>query len=182
MLVFMPLPFMRGFGIGGLFIPAVSVVAAVTFLPVALSLAGERLDRIRVLPRSWLEHRADTEHGFWAVLARFIMRYPKLVASATAGFLILLTLPLLSLQLGPGSNEGIPRDLPAVRVRRAHRGGRCRGGRADQYRRRHGPQERRRGPGVMAAVARLDRAAVGPQVALVGSTTRSSTSTPRGAT
>jgi uncharacterized membrane protein YdfJ with MMPL/SSD domain len=115
MLVFMPLPFIRGFGIGGLFIPAVSVLAAVTFLPVVLSVAGERLDRVRVLPRSWLDHRADTEHGFWAVLARFIMRYPKLVAGTTAGFLILLTLPLLSLQLGPGSNEGIPRDLPAVR-------------------------------------------------------------------
>ena len=114
MLVFMPLPFLRGFGIGGLFIPAVSVLAAVTFLPVVLSVAGERLDRVRVLPRGWLDHRDDTEHGFWAVLARFIMRYPKLVASATAGFLILLTLPLLSLQLGPGSNEGIPRDLPAV--------------------------------------------------------------------
>ena len=115
MLVFMPLPFMRGFGIGGLFIPAVSLLAAVTFLPVVLSLVGTRLDRVRVLPRSWLERRADTEHGFWAVLARFIMRYPKPVAGVTAGFLLLLTLPLLALQLGPGSNEGIPRNLEAVR-------------------------------------------------------------------
>ena len=115
MLVFMPLPFMRGFGIGGLFIPAVSLLAAVTFLPVVLSLVGTRLDRVRVLPRRWLERRADTEHGFWAVLARFIMRYPKTVAGVTAGFLLLLTLPLLALQLGPGSNEGIPRNLEAVR-------------------------------------------------------------------
>jgi RND superfamily putative drug exporter len=115
MLLFMPLPFMRGFGIGGLFIPAVSLLAAVTFLPVVLSLVGTRLDRVRVLPRSWLERRADTEHGFWAVLARFIMRYPKTVAGVTAGFLLLLTLPLLALQLGPGSNEGIPRNLDAVR-------------------------------------------------------------------
>jgi uncharacterized membrane protein YdfJ with MMPL/SSD domain len=114
MLLFMPLPFMRGFGIGGLFIPAVSVLAAVSFLPVMLSLFGARLDRIRLLPRSWLEHRADSERGFWAVLARFIMRFPKTVAGVTAGFLILLTLPLLTLELGPGSNEGIPRDLEAV--------------------------------------------------------------------
>jgi RND superfamily putative drug exporter len=114
MLLFMPLPFIRGFGIGGLFIPAVSVLAAVTLLPVVLSLVGERLDGVRLLPRSWLEQRADTEHGFWAVLARFIMRFPKLVAGLTAGFLIVLTLPVLGLQLGPGSNEGIPRDLDAV--------------------------------------------------------------------
>jgi len=114
MLLFMPLPFMRGFGIGGLFIPAVSVLAAVSLLPVMLSLFGPRLDGIRLLPRSWLEHRADSERGFWAVLARFIMRFPKTVACVTAGFLILLTLPLLALELGPGSNEGIPRDLEAV--------------------------------------------------------------------
>jgi len=114
MLLLMPLPFMRGFGVGGLFIPAVSVLAAVTFLPVMLSLLGQRLDRVALMPRSWLEHRADHERGFWAVLARFIMRYPKLVAGATTGLLLLLALPLLSLELGPGANEGIPRNLEAV--------------------------------------------------------------------
>ena len=59
LLLFMPLPFIRGFGVGGLIIPAVSVLAAVTFLPVILSFAGQRLDRVRLLPKSWLEHRAD---------------------------------------------------------------------------------------------------------------------------
>jgi uncharacterized membrane protein YdfJ with MMPL/SSD domain len=39
MLLFMPLPFMRGFGVGGLLTPAVSLLAAVTFLPVMLSLS-----------------------------------------------------------------------------------------------------------------------------------------------
>ena len=115
LLLFMPLPFIRGFGVGGLIIPAVSVLAAVTFLPALLSLVGKPLDRVRLLPKSWLEQRADPESGFWAVLSRFIMRYPKLVAGTTSAFLILLTLPVLALELGPGSNEGIPRDLEAVR-------------------------------------------------------------------
>jgi RND superfamily putative drug exporter len=115
LLLFMPLPFIRGFGVGGLIIPAVSVLAAITFLPVILSFLGQPLDRVRLLPKKWLEHRADHERGFWAWLARGIMRYPKLVAGATASFLILLTLPVLTLELGPGSNEGIPRDLEAVR-------------------------------------------------------------------
>jgi len=114
LLLFMPLPFIRGFGVGGLIIPAVSVLAAVTFLPAVLSLVGRPLDRVRLLPRSWLEHRADHEHGFWAVLSRFIMRYPKTVAGTTSALLILLTLPVLALELGPGSNEGIPRDLEAM--------------------------------------------------------------------
>jgi len=49
LLLFMPLPFLRGFGLGGLIIPAVSLAAALTFLPVALSLVGARLDAVRLL-------------------------------------------------------------------------------------------------------------------------------------
>ena len=115
LLLFMPLPFIRGFGLGGLVIPAVSVAAAVTLLPVALSLAGRPLDRVRLLPRSWIDRRADHERGFWAVLARFIMRYPKLVAGSTAALLIALTLPVFALELGPGSKEGVPRELESIR-------------------------------------------------------------------
>jgi RND superfamily putative drug exporter len=114
LLLFMPLPFMRGFGIGGLIIPAVSVVAAVTFLPVVLSLIGMPLDRVRLMPRAWFERRADHERGVWPRLARTIMRHPRLIAATTGGFLVLLTLPLLTLQLGPGANDGIPRNLEAV--------------------------------------------------------------------
>ena len=115
LLLFMPLPFMRGFGIGGLLIPAVSVLAAVTFLPVILSLLGERLDRVRLLPRRWIERREDNERGFWPVLAHTIMRHPKLIAGTTASLLLLLALPVFWLQLTPGSNDGIPQNLQAVK-------------------------------------------------------------------
>jgi RND superfamily putative drug exporter len=115
LLLFMPLPFMRGFGIGGLIIPTVSVLAAVTLLPVLLSLIGQPLDRVRILPRRMLEKRVSHQQGFWPTLARWIMRRPVLVATTTASALVLLALPVLSLQLGPGSNTGIPRHLEAVR-------------------------------------------------------------------
>ncbi len=115
LLLFMPLPFMRGFGIGGLIIPTVSVIAALTFLPVVLSLAGRRLERVRMLPKSWMDRRADHEHGFWARLAHWIMRRPWPVAICTTSFLLLLAAPVFALQLGPGSNEGIPRTLESVR-------------------------------------------------------------------
>ena len=115
MLLFMPLPFMRGFGIAGLLIPAVSLLAAVTLLPALLSVAGERLDGVRLLPRDWLEKRADHESGFWPRLAAMIMRRPAVVAGTTAAFLVLLALPVLALELGPGSNAGIPRRLEAIK-------------------------------------------------------------------
>jgi putative drug exporter of the RND superfamily len=114
LLLFMPLPFMRGFGVGGLVIPLVSVVAALTFLPALLSLVGERLDRVRLLPRSVMERRADHEKGFWATLARAIMRRPWPVAITTTAFLLLLAAPVFWLELGPGSNQGIPKSLESV--------------------------------------------------------------------
>ena len=114
LLLFMPLPFMRGFGVGGLIIPAVSVLAAVTILPALLSVVGGRLDRVRLLPTSVLERRASHERGFWPALARTIMRRPVVFAAGASAILIALALPVFALQLGPGSNTGIPRKLEAV--------------------------------------------------------------------
>jgi RND superfamily putative drug exporter len=115
LMLFMPLPFMRGFGLAGLLIPLVSVLAAMTLLPVLLYWLEDRLDRVRLVPRRLLERRADTERGFWARLARGIMRRPIPFAAATIAVLALAAVPVLGLQLGPGSNQGVPQNLEAVR-------------------------------------------------------------------
>src|SRR6185312_16473472 len=47
-------------------------------------------------------------------LARVIMRRPVLVASIAIVLLLLAAAPVLALQLGPGSNQGIPQNLEAV--------------------------------------------------------------------
>ena len=114
LMLFMPLPFMRGFGLAGLLIPLVSVLAAVTILPVLLYWLEDRLDRVRLVPRAVTERRDDPQNGFWPRLARVIMRRPAAFAAATTAGLLLAASPLLALQLGPGSNQGIPQDLPAV--------------------------------------------------------------------
>jgi uncharacterized membrane protein YdfJ with MMPL/SSD domain len=113
LLLFMPLPFMRGFGVC-LAIPAVSVLCAVTFLPVLLYYLGDRFDRVRLVPRRLLERRDDEEHNMWARLARLIMRRPVLVAAGAVVLLLAAASPVLALQLGPGSNQGIPQNLEAV--------------------------------------------------------------------
>jgi putative drug exporter of the RND superfamily len=51
----------------------------------------------------------------WYRLARSIMRRPRPYAAGTAAFLVLLALPVFALELGPGSNKGIPQDLEGVR-------------------------------------------------------------------
>jgi uncharacterized membrane protein YdfJ with MMPL/SSD domain len=115
LMLFMPLPFMRGFGLAGLLIPLVSVLAAVTLLPVLLYWLEDRLDRVRLVPRRVLERRVDPERGFWARLARRIMRRPIPFAAGTTAVLLLAASPLLSLELGPGSNQGVPQNLEAVK-------------------------------------------------------------------
>ncbi|MFN2472031.1 MAG: MMPL family transporter [Gaiellaceae bacterium] len=115
LLLAMPLPFMRGFGLGGLIIPVVSVVCALTLLPVLLWFVGATFDRVRLLPRRLLERREDDERNVWARLSRTIMRRPVLFAAGTAALLLLLAAPVLDLQLGPGSNQGVPRHLESMR-------------------------------------------------------------------
>jgi putative drug exporter of the RND superfamily len=111
-MLFMPLPFMRGFGLG-LFIPTVSVLCALTFLPVLLHFLAARFDRVHLVPSRIVERR-DAEENFWWRLSRSIMRRPALFAAGTAALLLALAVPLFSLELGPGSNKGIPQHLEGV--------------------------------------------------------------------
>jgi RND superfamily putative drug exporter len=112
-MLFMPLPFMRGFGIGGFAIPIVSIIAAVTLLPVLLYFLGAKLDRVRLIPKRILARR-DAEENMWVRLARAIQRRPAVFAATTAALLLLLAAPVMALDLGPGSNKGIPQDLEGV--------------------------------------------------------------------
>lgn len=124
LLLFMPLPFMRSMGVGGFLIPLVSIVAAATLQPALLSVYGRRgTKRVHVaelvrrrlgvpLPRL---AGPDVEHGFWARLARGIMRRPLAFFAAGAVVLVAAAVPVFALQLTPGSAQGIPQTPQAVR-------------------------------------------------------------------
>jgi RND superfamily putative drug exporter len=123
LLLFMPLPFMRSMGVGGFLIPLVSIAAAATLQPALLSLYGVRGTR-RVHVADWLRGRGlplphfagkDVEHGFWARLARAIMRRPLAFFAVGAGLLIAAAIPVYALQLTPGSAQGIPQTPQSVR-------------------------------------------------------------------
>jgi len=98
---------------------AAAVAAATTAFLLLLALPvlwlEDRLDRVRLVPKRITERRDDPVHGFWPRLARAIMRRPAMFAAATTAGLLLAAAPVLALQLGPGSNKGIPQDLEAVR-------------------------------------------------------------------
>ena len=123
LLLFMPLPFMRSMGVGGFLIPVVSIVAAATLQPALLSIYGRRGTK-RLHAAEWLRSRGvrlphlagpDVEHGFWARLAGSIMRRPVAFFAIGAGVLVAAALPVIGLQLTPGSAQGIPQAPQSVR-------------------------------------------------------------------
>jgi RND superfamily putative drug exporter len=116
LLVFMPLPFMRSMGVGGLLVPLVSIAASATLLPALLAIMGRGVNRGRIIPRRVLERRAAADTtGAWHRLASSIMRRPVLWFCAAGGLMVALALPALGLQLTGGDNRGIPLTTESTR-------------------------------------------------------------------
>src|SRR6202022_1331879 len=66
-LIALPLPFLRSVGYGGMLIPLVSVIVALTLLPVVLSKLGQRLD--------WPHVRSDDKASrSWTAWAHTVVR------------------------------------------------------------------------------------------------------------
>src|SRR5713226_3723454 len=101
-MVIIPLPFIRSIGIGGMLIPAVSVLAAITLLPALLAVLGTRINRLRVMPRRFVAV-ADPESGWWSKWARLVSRRP--LAVAAVGALIVGVLLALGSQLNPSEAQ-----------------------------------------------------------------------------
>src|SRR5947209_12081735 len=106
-LIVLPLPFIRSMGIGGMLIPAVSVIAAITLLPALLATLGTRINSVRVLPKRLVD-RGHPEDGAWGRWARFVNRRP--ISVAAIGLVIVAVLAGIGTQLNP--NEAQAKDFP----------------------------------------------------------------------
>jgi putative drug exporter of the RND superfamily len=107
-MVILPIPFIRSIGIGGMLIPAVSVLAAITLLPALLYTLGPRVNSVRVLPRRLVEGSDDPDKGFWNRWAHLVVRRPLPVAAA--GLAIVGALLYYGVQLNPADIQA--EDLP----------------------------------------------------------------------
>jgi RND superfamily putative drug exporter len=115
LLVFMPLPFMRSMGVGGLLVPLVSIIASATFLPALLAVLGRKVNRFRVIPKRVLEARAEGRPGFWTRLAKSIMLHPVAYLVGATSVMVALALPALQLHLTSGDNRGVPLTTESTR-------------------------------------------------------------------
>jgi RND superfamily putative drug exporter len=115
LMLLLPVPFLRGFGLGGLLVPCVSIVCALTLLPVLMLTLGERLENVRLVPRRLAERRHAAESRLWTAHTGWVMGRARWVAPAVATLLVLAALPLIGIRVGPGSTSSLPQGLPSVR-------------------------------------------------------------------
>jgi putative drug exporter of the RND superfamily len=92
-LVVLPLPFLRSIGLGGLLIPLVSVLVAMTLLPALLASVGPRLE--------WPRRRLPTpESRAWLAIGRSVVRHRWVAVVLATAALVVLALPVFGLRLG----------------------------------------------------------------------------------
>jgi len=102
-LVALPLPFLRSVGYGGMLIPLISVLVAVTLLPVVLSKLGPRLD--------WPHVRDDDAASrSWTSWANLIVKRRWIAALGAALVLAALVLAATGLQFGLSNLNTIARQ------------------------------------------------------------------------
>ncbi|HEY2354239.1 MAG TPA: MMPL family transporter [Gaiellaceae bacterium] len=108
-MIILPLPFIRSIGIGGMLIPAVSVLAAITLMPALLAVLGEKINSVRMLPKRFTDD-GHPEDGAWGKWGRFVLRRPWAVAGT--GLAIVAVLVAIGIQLNP--NEAQLKDFPGI--------------------------------------------------------------------
>jgi putative drug exporter of the RND superfamily len=109
-LVFLPVPFLRSVGYGGLVIPLMSTLVSLTLLPVVLHKLGRRLD--------WPRIRKDaTASGIWTRWASAVFDH-KWVATSVGLLLILpLVLSAFTMRVGNAPADTLTGTGPAYQGR-----------------------------------------------------------------
>ena len=119
---------LRSMALGAMIVVGIAIVAAVVLLPALISLMGHRVEaggvawRVgRFVRRSTVERRRrpgvtnpGEATGFWHRWTARVMRRPLLSIALSAGVLITLATPALSMKMGTGALDQFPADHDVV--------------------------------------------------------------------
>ena len=106
---FFPQYFLKSFALAGLVSVSLAVGAALIALPAALNLLGDNVNRWPLF-----KHRAPKDNGFWAKLAKFVMKRPIPVILVTVIALGSLTSLGMNVKLGQVDDRILPKDNRVV--------------------------------------------------------------------
>jgi RND superfamily putative drug exporter len=107
-LTVVPISFIRGIGLSGLFIPSIAAVVALTVVPLLLLGAGQRLDRIRLRKR-----RTDRSDVVWSRIGRTIVAHPKKAAALGGSLLAALAIIGLTINIASPPSTSLAAGGPA---------------------------------------------------------------------
>ena len=102
-MITLPIPFLRSMGYGGMLIPLVSTLVAITLLPVVLSKLGQRLD--------WPHRRTDDRASrAWTRWAEAVVRRRWVAAGSAVAILAALVIVATGLTLGDANPDTIAKQ------------------------------------------------------------------------
>jgi RND superfamily putative drug exporter len=104
-----------GIGQATMLVVAAAVAGSLTLLPALLVLLGDRVDRGQ-LPLVGKLRRPAAESRIWGAVLDRVLARPALTASAAAGVLIVLAVPVLRLHTATPGASDLPQNTAALRT------------------------------------------------------------------
>jgi uncharacterized membrane protein YdfJ with MMPL/SSD domain len=99
--------------VGAMLMVAVALIGSLSILPALLSKLGHRVDKGRI---PYFGRRAGTESRAWGFVLDRVMRHPAISAALSAGALLALAIPALSMHTQLPSFTDLPKSLPIVQT------------------------------------------------------------------
>ena len=103
------------FGTGTILVVAVAMIGSLTVLPAVLASLGDRVEKGRV-PFLRRLRRSDGESRVWSAVVNRVMRRPKIAAAISAGLLLALSIPVLSMHTAVPGIDSYSRDMPVMQT------------------------------------------------------------------
>ncbi|HZC75944.1 MAG TPA: MMPL family transporter, partial [Gaiellaceae bacterium] len=109
-----PTSIMRSLALGAILVGIVSVAAALTLLHAVLSVAGDRVNSLRVPYVGRNLGRADAAEGrFWRRIIEAVLRRPVISLVLSVGFMLACAAPIFGLHIGANGVSTLPSGLPS---------------------------------------------------------------------
>jgi len=105
----------QSFGMGTVLVVAIALVGSLTVLPAVLAILGDRIDRGRLPFVRRVSGRGGATR-LWSVILGGVLRRPLLWGGLAAALLVGLAIPAFRLHTVDSGIQGLPHDLPVIRV------------------------------------------------------------------
>lgn len=105
----------QSFGMGTVLVVAIALVGSLTVLPAVLAILGDRIDRGRVPFARRLLGRNGASR-LWPAIVGGVLRRPLLWGGLATALLVALTIPAFRLHTVDSGIQGLPHDLPVIRI------------------------------------------------------------------